>query len=153
MTHLFFLRFQLFTFRERGREEEREGERHQCVVASHKALTGDLTHNPGRCPDQELNKLPFGSQLRLSPLSHTSQGSDDTFKHVMGLGFLKTGEEHVCAFVRWLWCVCTLLLGIRANKDTFSNHPTEEFSRGQNAWSPKATTQAYKILETRGLTY
>ena len=30
----FFLRFCLFMFRERGREEEREGEKHQCVVAS-----------------------------------------------------------------------------------------------------------------------
>ena len=32
----------LFTFRERGREGEREGEKHQCVVASHRAAPGDL---------------------------------------------------------------------------------------------------------------
>ena len=30
----FFLRFHLFTFREKGREGERKGEKHQCVVAS-----------------------------------------------------------------------------------------------------------------------
>ena len=29
----FFLRFYVFIFRERGKEGEREGEKHQCVVA------------------------------------------------------------------------------------------------------------------------
>ena len=46
----------LFLFRERGREGEREGEKHQCVVASHMAPTGDLGCNPGLCPDWELNQ-------------------------------------------------------------------------------------------------
>ena len=41
-----------FTERKRGREEEK----HQCVVASHPLLTGDLAHNPGMCPDCELNQ-------------------------------------------------------------------------------------------------
>ena len=52
---LFFLRFYLFVFRERIREGEREGEKRQCVVASRVPPTGDLAHNPGLCPDQELN--------------------------------------------------------------------------------------------------
>ena len=52
----------LFIYRERGREGEREGEKHQCVVASHASPTGDLAHNPGMCPDLELNWQPFGSQ-------------------------------------------------------------------------------------------
>ena len=30
---------------------EREGEKHQCVVASHKPPTGDLACNPGMCPE------------------------------------------------------------------------------------------------------
>ena len=38
-------------FRERAREEEREGEKHPCVVASHAPPTGDLACNPGTCPD------------------------------------------------------------------------------------------------------
>ena len=42
-----FLRFYLSLFRERGREGEREGEKHQCVVASHVPPTGDLACNPG----------------------------------------------------------------------------------------------------------
>ena len=33
--HLLFLRFYLLIFREKGRKREREGEKHQCVVASH----------------------------------------------------------------------------------------------------------------------
>ena len=60
----------LFIFRQRGREGEREGEKHQCVVAScipllgtwlitqACALTGNWTSDP----------------LALSPLSYTSQG-------------------------------------------------------------------------------
>ena len=30
---------------------EREGEKHQCVVASPVPPTGDLDRNPGPCPD------------------------------------------------------------------------------------------------------
>ena len=44
----FFLKkFYLLVFRER----EKEGEKHQCVVASYAPPTGDLTDNPGMCPD------------------------------------------------------------------------------------------------------
>ena len=58
----FFLRFYLFIFRQRGREGEREGEKSQCVVASHAPPTGDLAFNPGICPHWESNWQPFGSQ-------------------------------------------------------------------------------------------
>ena len=60
-----FKRFYLFIFRERGREREREGMKHQCVVASHAPPTGwgpELACNPGMCRDQESNCPPFGSQ-------------------------------------------------------------------------------------------
>ena len=43
-------------------EEEREGEKYQCVVASHVPPSGDLAHNPGMCPDWESNQQPSGSQ-------------------------------------------------------------------------------------------
>ena len=59
---LFFLKFHLFLFRERGREGERERKKHQCVVASREPPSGDLAHNPSMCPDWELNWRPFGSQ-------------------------------------------------------------------------------------------
>ena len=44
------------------------------MVASHTPPTGDLAHNLGMCPDWEWNRRPFGLQLMLNPLSHTSQG-------------------------------------------------------------------------------
>ena len=52
----------IFIFRERGKEGEREGEKHQCVFASHMPHPGYLAGNPGMCPDWELNLQPFGSQ-------------------------------------------------------------------------------------------
>ena len=69
----FFFRFYLF-FLERGGEGEREGEKHQCVVASCAPPTGDWAHIPGMCPDWESNRRPFNSQASTLPLSHTSQG-------------------------------------------------------------------------------
>ena len=46
----FFKRFYLFIFRERGREGEREGEKHQCVVASHVAPTEGPGPQPRHVP-------------------------------------------------------------------------------------------------------
>ena len=54
--------FYLFIFRESGREGEREGEKHQCVVTPRVPLTGGLARNPGMCPDWELIQWSFGSQ-------------------------------------------------------------------------------------------
>ena len=48
--------FYFFIFRQRGREGEKEGEKHQCVVASHVPPTGDLACKPGMCPDWESNR-------------------------------------------------------------------------------------------------
>ena len=49
----------LLIFRERGREGERKGEKHQCVVASHMPPTENLAHNPDMCTDWELNQQLF----------------------------------------------------------------------------------------------
>ena len=43
-------------------EGEREGEKHQCVVASHTPLMGDQAPSPRIWPDWELNQQPFGLQ-------------------------------------------------------------------------------------------
>ena len=71
----FFLK-QIFKiiFRERRREEEREGEKHQHVVASCTSPTGDLAVTPGMCPDQQLNWPPFCSQA----------GTQSTEPHQLG---------------------------------------------------------------------
>ena len=70
---LFFLFFKLIYFSEflnffkdfiyflREGKGGRKEEKHQCVVASHLPPTGDLAHNPGTCPDWELNR-PLISQ-------------------------------------------------------------------------------------------
>ena len=73
--YLFKKIFYLFIFREKGREGEREGEKHQCVVVSHAPPTGDPSHNLDMCPDWELNHRPFGSQA----------GTQSTEPHQPGL--------------------------------------------------------------------
>ena len=60
----------------RGEEREKEGEKHQCVIASQGPPTGDLACNPGMCPpDWESNWQLFGSQACAQFTSHTSQCS------------------------------------------------------------------------------
>ena len=76
----FFKRFLKFIFGERGRE----GEKHQCVVASRAPPTGDLAHNPGTCPVWEWNRRPFVYKPALNPLSHTSQDNI----HILLDGFI-----------------------------------------------------------------
>ena len=75
----------LFIFRKRGREGEREGEKHQGMVATHvpPPPLGVLACNPGMCSDWELNQWPFGSQAGTHPVSHTSQAR---FLHSWGQG-------------------------------------------------------------------
>ena len=59
----YFLKDFIYLFLDRGvRERKREGEKHQCVVASCAPPTGDLACNPGVCPDWELKWQPYGSQ-------------------------------------------------------------------------------------------
>ena len=62
-----FLKKILFIFRETkgGMKRGREGEKHQCVVASHVPPTGGLACNPGMCPDWESNWRPFGLQASI----------------------------------------------------------------------------------------
>ena len=84
--------FILFYFLERGMQGEREGEKNQCVVASHMlplgtwpptqtcALTGNRTSNP------------LGCRPVFSPLSYTRQGSSN---------FLKEVEDRYQIFFEW----------------------------------------------------
>ena len=76
--YFYFLKdFIYFIFTQRGREGEKEGEKHQCVVASHVPHTGDLACNPGMCSEWELNQRPFGLQA----------GTQSTDPHQPGLTF------------------------------------------------------------------
>ena len=49
MYKIFFL--SIYLFLEKGEGREKEGEKHQHVVASLMPPVGDLTHNPDMCPD------------------------------------------------------------------------------------------------------
>ena len=69
-----FVRFYLFILRERGREGEREEEKHQCVLASHAPPTWNLTYNPGMCPDWESNRKPFGLQAGTQSMESHQPG-------------------------------------------------------------------------------
>ena len=61
LVEFFSFRYYLFIFRE-GKGGRKRGRECQCVVASPVSPTGDLAHNPGMCPDWELNRWPFGLQ-------------------------------------------------------------------------------------------
>ena len=64
-----FLIFCLFIFRETGR---REGEKHQCMVASCAPPTGDLACNPGICSKWNQIRNPLVLVPTLNPLSYSS---------------------------------------------------------------------------------
>ena len=64
---LFFFFKDFIYFRQRGREGERTGEKHQCVVAFGVPPNEDLARNPGLCPDWESNQRPSGSQACAPP--------------------------------------------------------------------------------------
>ena len=67
----------LLIFLDGGREGEREGEKHQCVVDSRTPPTGDLACNPGMFPDSESNQQPSGLQA----------GTQSTEPHQAGRNF------------------------------------------------------------------
>ena len=84
---IFFLRLYLFLFRQRGREGEREGGKHQCMVASHTPLSRGMAPYPGMCRDWKLSLLPFASQA----------GTQSTEPHQPGLNLeFLTKDVPVC---------------------------------------------------------
>ena len=74
-----FLRFLINLFLEIGEGREKEGEKHQYVVASRMPPTEDLAHNPGMCLTGNQTGNPLVCRPALNPLSHTSQGAVDIF--------------------------------------------------------------------------
>ena len=71
-------------FRERGKEGEKEGEKHLYVreasmVAFLKPLARDLVHNPGMCPSWESNQQPFSWQASAQPTEPHKAGLANLF--------------------------------------------------------------------------
>ena len=72
----FLKRVFICLFLETGREGEREGKKHQCVVASCMPPTGDMALYPGMCLRLGIEQVTLwlSGWQALCPLSHTSQG-------------------------------------------------------------------------------
>ena len=92
---LFLKRFYLFIFRQRRREGERKGEKHQCAVASRVPWTGDLACNPDMCPDWESNQQPFGSQAGVQSTEPHQPGQDPTLMSSFNLNDFHKGPNAV----------------------------------------------------------
>ena len=54
------------------------------MVASHTLPTGDPAHNPGMCPDWELNQQPFGSQADTQSIEPHKPGLHDCIYMLTG---------------------------------------------------------------------
>ena len=94
-TQIWFFKLFYFIFTKSGKEGEREGDKHQCVVASHVPPTGDLAHNPGMCPDQESTRSLFGLQARAQSTELYQPGLFFPRFHVLLYNLkLKLGSVH-----------------------------------------------------------
>ena len=66
--------FNLFIFRESGKEGEREGEKHQFVFSSEMPQTGNGLTTQVCALTRNGTGNPLVSRLALNPLSYTSHG-------------------------------------------------------------------------------
>ena len=96
----FLLKISFTYFRQRGREGDREGEKHQCVVASHTPPIGDLTWPTTQACALTGNRTSDSlvHRLVINPRSHTSQGNFLSFSFSFSLppgpqGHLKKPSE------------------------------------------------------------
>ena len=64
----------IYLFLERGREGEREGEKHQCVVASPVPQLGTWPTSQACALTGNQTSDPLFQRPALNPLSHTSHG-------------------------------------------------------------------------------
>ena len=66
--------------REGGRKGEREGEKHQCVVASQAPTTGDQARNPAGALTENQIAFTLVHRPALNPLSCPARASREHFK-------------------------------------------------------------------------
>ena len=75
-------------------EREREGEKHQCVVAScAPPHTEDMASNPGMCSDLESNQWPFGSQASTQSTEPHQPGQKLSVFIMMGCAPLNQTQQ------------------------------------------------------------
>ena len=93
---LFFKKILFICFQREGREREREGKKHQCVVASHMPPTVGTWPTTQACGlTGNRTSDPVLYRLALNPLSHTSQGYKHFFNEVCNPGEKYKGS---CSF-------------------------------------------------------
>ena len=109
----------LFIFRKRGREGERMGEKHQCVVAYCAHPIGDLAHNPGMCPHWELNQRPFVIG-QCSIHWATPVRADNWFLRVKKYSFAKTKK---CSLSVWIKSSIIILNPTKEQEYSFCANP------------------------------
>ena len=95
-----------YLFLERGEGREKERERNINVwLPLMWPPTGHLAHNPGMCPDSELNRRPFGLQVS-TPFTESHQPGLCEEKNLKDFIYLslerkkagrKKGTENQCA--------------------------------------------------------
>ena len=73
---------------ERGREGGREGEKHQCLFASHALLTGNLVNNQTCALTANQRGDPLVCRPGFRPKNHTSQGSSAIFNLSFKLSYI-----------------------------------------------------------------
>ena len=73
------LKIFIYLFLERGEGKEKEGEKHQCVVASCTPPTEDQAYTPGMCLGWESNQQPFGSQASAQSTEPHHPGLQQVF--------------------------------------------------------------------------
>ena len=112
----FVLIFYLFTFRARGREGERQGEKQQCVRAT---SIHCLSHAPYWGPGLQPRHVPWpginpAHLLVLSPglhlLSHTSQGSSSFLSEVCLETHCDFGHAHFSLYFQVVSFVVSLCI-------------------------------------------
>ena len=119
----------LFIFRERGREGEREQEKHQCprntsISCLSHAPNGDQAHNAGMGPDWESNWRPFSLQAGTQStescqpgpvpgIIKMGNGPLNQFNHNLPEFFFKKSIEEKCSSGR------LEKLGFRVTKSIF----------------------------------
>ena len=98
-TYFFFLEsffiIIIFYFQTRGREGEREGEKHQCVVASCTPPTGGATWPATQACALIGNQTgdPLVHRPVLNPLSHASQGYTDFYTVCLYPGYHRSTKQ------------------------------------------------------------
>ena len=102
---LLFKKYVIYLFIEKGMEGGKEGEKHQCGVASHMPLTGNLACNPDMCPDWELNQWPFGFKAGPQFTEPHQPGLFHCFYVYICLLSLTT----TCIKARWKFASCLLI--------------------------------------------